>query len=82
MRRPFNPEEIKKAVDILGSRNTLANAINVSYQTVSDWINGKKTPSLENCMKVERATNGKIKARAILPPSSYDPWGEINGKCA
>lgn len=82
MRKPFNSEEIKKAVSLLGNRNELARAINVSYQTVSDWINGKKTPSPENCMKVERVTDGKIKARDILPPSSYDPWSDLNGKVA
>ena len=82
MRKPFNSEEIKKAVNILGSRHNLASAINISYQTVSDWINGRKTPSPENCIKVEKATSGKVKARDILPPSSYDPWSDLNGRVA
>ena len=82
MRKPFNQEEVKKAAEILGGRVSLAKTINISYQTVSDWINGKKTPSAENCLRIENATKGKIKARDILPPSSYDPWNHMNERGA
>lgn len=67
MRRSFNVNEIQRAVSILGSRNALAKKINISYQTVSDWINDKKTPSLESCVKIERATEGQVKIKNILP---------------
>lgn len=77
MRIPFNQAEIKKAADMLGGRRSLAKAINISYQSVSEWINGHKTPSPENCMKIERATDGKIQAKDILQFASYDPWATI-----
>ena len=66
MRRSFNVNEIQRAVSILGSRNALAKKINISYQTVSDWLNEKKTPSLENCIKIEKATEGQVKVKKIL----------------
>jgi len=78
MRRQFKVEEVKKAVEVLGGRVAMSRALNVSYQTISDWVNDKKTPSLDNCIRIESATEGKIKARDILPPSSYDPWENIN----
>lgn len=74
MRIPFNAQEIKKAAELLGSRRALAKAINISYQSVSEWINGNKTPSPENCLRIERATGGQVKAKDILQLESFDPW--------
>jgi DNA-binding transcriptional regulator YdaS (Cro superfamily) len=74
MRKNFNVDEIKKAVDLCGGRVPLAKKINLSYQTVSDWANNKKTPSLDNCIKIERATNGSVRAKDILP--DY-PWDQL-----
>jgi len=74
MRQNFNTEEIQRAVSILGSRNALAKKMNISYQTVSDWVNGKKTPSLQSCLKIEEATEGLVKVKNILP--DY-PWSEL-----
>ncbi len=74
MRRNFNTEEIQRAVAILGSRNALAKKINISYQTVSDWVNGKKTPSLQSCLKIEEATEGLVKVKNIL---SDLPWEDF-----
>lgn len=82
MRKPFNAAEVRRAVEILGGRVALAKEINISYQTISEWVHGRKTPSLENCMRIERVTKGKIKARDILPPSSYDPWSNFDGHVA
>ena len=74
MRQNFNTEEIQRAVSILGSRNALAKKINISYQTVSDWVNGKKTPSLQSCLKIEEATEGQVKVKNIL---SDLPWEDF-----
>jgi DNA-binding transcriptional regulator YdaS (Cro superfamily) len=74
MRQNFNTEEIQRAVAILGSRNALAKKINISYQTVSDWVNGKKTPSLQSCLKIEEATEGLVKVKNIL---SDLPWEDF-----
>ena len=74
MRKRFNAKEIQNAVDHFGGRVNLAKAVNISYQTISDWVNEKKTPSLDNCIKIEKATGGKVKAKDILP--DY-PWEEL-----
>jgi DNA-binding transcriptional regulator YdaS (Cro superfamily) len=67
MRKKYNIEAIKEAVECLGGRRAFARALNISYQTSSEWVNGNRTPSLDNCLKIERATEGKIKAKNILP---------------
>lgn len=36
------------------SRNDLAKAINISYYTISDWVNGKKYPRMD---KIEMLAN-------------------------
>ena len=68
MKRKFNVEEIKRAVLILGSRSLLAKSLNVSYQTVSDWLNERKSPSVDSCLKIEKETKGNVKAKNILLP--------------
>ncbi len=74
MRKKFNVDEVQKAVSLLGGRVALASKLQVSYLTVSDWVKERKTPSLENCVKIEEATEGKVRAKDILP--DY-PWDKI-----
>jgi len=69
-----NLEMIKKAIDILGGLTKLSKNANVSYQSVVDWKGGRKTPSPISCQKIEKATDGKVKAKDILP--DY-PWEEL-----
>ena len=74
MRKKFNTDAIKAAVAHFGSRVEFADAINISYQTTSEWVKGRKTPSLDNCIRIERATGGLVRAKDILP--DY-PWDEL-----
>jgi len=67
MRKKFNIEAIQKAVEHFGTRVAFAEALNISYQTTSEWVKGRKTPSIDNCIRIERATEGKVKAKDILP---------------
>lgn len=46
---------LKKHMELNGkSRNDIAQALNISYFTVSDWVNGKKYPRMD---KVEMLAN-------------------------
>lgn len=70
-------ELVKQAIDIIGSITLFANKTNVSYKTALDWKHGRRTPSALNAMKIENVTEGKIKAKEILP--GY-PWEDLEKK--
>ena len=38
----------------------LAKQLGVSHPTWSDWESGKKTPDLDNALKIELLTNGAV----------------------
>ena len=67
-------EAIKRAIEIIGSPADMAKKLNVSYHTVLTWKNGRSSITTTNCMKIEKATEGKIKAKDILP--DY-PWEDL-----
>jgi DNA-binding transcriptional regulator YdaS (Cro superfamily) len=69
-----NKEAILKAIEILGSANKLCLALGVSYQTILSWKNQRSVPSAVSCLKIEKATEGKITRKDILPDF---PWGEL-----
>ena len=69
-----NLEMIRKAIDIMGGLTSLSVKINVSYQSVLDWKHGRRVPGPINCQKIEKATDGQVKAKDILP--DY-PWDEL-----
>lgn len=62
---------VQEAIKITGGAKQLASKVGVSYKTVLDWKNGRTGISLPNCLKIEQATEGKIKAKDIAPPR---PW--------
>ena len=70
----YNVEAVKKAIDVVGSASKLARDVDVTYQTVIFWKNGKVVPNPLNCAKIERITNGIVKREDILP--NY-PWEEL-----
>jgi DNA-binding transcriptional regulator YdaS (Cro superfamily) len=68
-------DAIKKAIDIVGGNTQLSLKANISYQSIIDWKSGRKAPTPLNCIKIEKATDGKINRREILPEF---PWDEFN----
>ncbi|MBA3814262.1 MAG: helix-turn-helix domain-containing protein [Alphaproteobacteria bacterium] len=60
-------EAIKKAADICGSLSKLAIAIGANYTSVFKWAHGKTVPTPLNCMRIEKATRGKVKKEEIRP---------------
>ena len=68
----FNKEKIKEAADIFGSAIKLARAIEVGETNVYRWISGKVIPDPINCLRIQKVTKGKIKAKDILPDYEWD----------
>lgn len=70
----YNLKAIEKAIEIAGGAEKLARKIEISYQTVLNWKNGFAVPSVLNCVRVEKLTEGVVKREDILP--NY-PWDEL-----
>jgi DNA-binding transcriptional regulator YdaS (Cro superfamily) len=62
---------IQEAIKITGGAKQFAYKVGVSYKTVLDWKNGRTGISPLNCIKIEQATGGAIKAKDIAP---LRPW--------
>lgn len=69
MRYESDPEKIKEAIKIVSEGNSrlFARALKVGYSTVLDWRNGRKSPTIENALKIKAATGNKITVRDVLP---------------
>ena len=59
---------IREAIKNAGSQQKLAALCGVSQNAISKWLNGGRV-SLENALKIEKATNSAVKAEDIN--SSY-----------
>lgn len=68
----YNKDKVREAADILGSAMKLARAIEIGEVTVYRWISGKTVPDPINCLKIQKATKGKVKARDIRPDYEWD----------
>ena len=72
----FNKEKIREAADILKSPAKLARSIDIGVASVYRWIKGSAIPDPINCLKIEKATGGKVKARDIRPDFDFDAYIE------
>ncbi|MEE6042394.1 transcriptional regulator [Avibacterium paragallinarum] len=63
-------KSIQKAINVLGKQQLLAEACGVSQNAVSKWLNGGSI-SLENALRIEKATQGRVKAEEISPEFSH-----------
>ena len=68
----FDKEKIKDAIDIAGSAVKLARILGVGVVAVYAWVHGRSAPDPINCLKIQKATGGKIKARDIRPDYEWD----------
>lgn len=67
----------EKLIEFLQSYPSLvevAKDLGVHRCTISCWIRGKRKVSLQNALKIEKITNGKIKWTELRP----DKFGETN----
>ncbi len=67
-------QAIIKATEILGGKQKLAKDIGVSYKTILDWVSGRSGITITNALKIEKATEGKVTAKEILPDF---PWEDL-----
>lgn len=65
-------EQIKKAVDIMGSQAALARAIKKTSVFVNDMLHQRKPVPAALCPAIEAATKRKVK-RADLRPDVFGP---------
>lgn len=69
-----NLKALEKAINESGGIQNLATKTGVSYQTVLNWKSMRTSISPINCVRIEEATDGKVKREDILP--GY-PWEEL-----
>ena len=70
---------ISKAIDCLGSQEQLAKAVDLTQSAISSYVTGNKRPSAEVAIRIEAATDGKVRAEDLRPDV---PWHVIRGKRA
>lgn len=66
-------EAIRKCVEVAGGATELSRKVGVAYKTIMDWKSGRTGISITNCLKIEKAVEGKVTRQEILP--DY-PWDE------
>ena len=72
----YNVEAIVEAFYFFGTSTALAKALNVTLGKVHKWLNHKSVPKPENCLKIEKVTKRKVKARDIRPNYDWDKLSE------
>lgn len=60
-------QAIKKAIEVLGSQQKLAEVCGVKQPSVWAWLHNKAKVSPEHVVHIERVTNGEIPGYMIRP---------------
>jgi len=63
----YDVEAVKKAAALCGSTSKLAIAAEVNYGSAFKWVHGKSVPSPLSCVKIEKATDGRVTREDIRP---------------
>lgn len=66
-----------KAVGVFGCQSKLAEAIGVTQQSISNWINGKSKPTVKAARAIEYVTN-KMVTKEDLRPDIYSADIAVN----
>ncbi|MBN3848172.1 helix-turn-helix domain-containing protein [Paraburkholderia sp. Ac-20342] len=69
-------EHIEKAILIAGSQASLAKAIGVTQQTISNWKEGGAIRP-EYCSRIERFTDGAVTRQDLRPDDWREIWPEL-----
>lgn len=69
-----NLEALERAIQLVGGSAVLSRLTGITYQSIYNWQKGKVDIHPLNCIKIEKATNGKVKRQDLLP--TY-PWETI-----
>ncbi|AOJ10359.1 transcriptional regulator [Burkholderia mayonis] len=72
-------EHIERAIAIATSQASLAKAVGVTQQTVSNWLTtGVIRP--EHCSEIERVTDGEVSRRELRPNDWFRIWPELTNQ--
>lgn len=55
----------------IGSASKLSRALGVRAGAVGNWIHGRTFPNMENALKIQKISKGKIKRHEIRPDISW-----------
>lgn len=65
-KKRVNLEKLLEAIAILGpDKLEFSRKINVSYQSVLNWVHGKTIPHINYARRIEEETKGKIKIKDL-----------------
>lgn len=72
--------QVKKAIEILGSATRLAKVLGVTPQAVCFWRDGLRKIPIKYCYAIESATNGQVKRQDLIPDDWHTIWPELIDK--
>lgn len=68
----FNKEAFNKASELSGGANALAEKLQVTYQTVLNWKNGRNKTAPQVAIEIERLVNGAVTKQELMPDFPWD----------
>lgn len=60
-----------------GRATQLALALKIKPPSVSAWVTGKKRVPIQQCMPIERATEGAVTRRDLRPDDFHIHWPDL-----
>ena len=51
----------------MGSASKLARSLGVQAGAVGNWIHGRTFPNMENALKIEKLSKGRVKRKELRP---------------
>jgi len=73
----YNAEAVKKAADLCGSLAKLAIAVEAAYSSAFNWAHGKTAPRPLSCIKIEKATDGRVAREDIRPDFNWADYKQV-----
>lgn len=70
---------IARAIQIVGGPAKLAGHLNVTYQAVCFWRDGKRALPADHCPTIERLTGGEVRCEDLLPDVE---WSVLRESCS
>lgn len=68
---------IQKACEVVGSQKSLADILEVTPATISQWVSCHRPIPIERCPAIEKATDGQVSRRDLRPDDWWLIWPEL-----
>lgn len=62
-----NKQVLKDAINLIGGVVKLGKKLNIHYTAISKWTHTSTDIPIKHAIKIEKLTNGKIKAKDLRP---------------